>query len=185
MESLGRLSSYQLDNDGLPFEELQAFREFVDQPSRNLTAFTVAREGDAPITITDEIGLAIDTAISGEITEEGRMSGLLESINIHADANRFNIYPAAGPSRVVCHFPRSKLDEAVEALGKHVCVSGSFKYRKHELVPHEVIVRDIEIFPLDDQLPSLAGLRGIAPNATGDVDSVAFVRSIRNGGEAP
>ena len=38
----------------------------------------------------------------------------------------------------------------------------------------------IEIYPPEDELPTIFDLRGIAPNATGDRKSEDFIRDLRN-----
>lgn len=166
--------------DGYSYEILDAYKAFTDKPFKNLTSFNIQREEMDPVAITEEIAYVIERAVSGEFKNEGSMSGLLEAINIHDSTNKFTIYPLAGPNKVVCHFPSIKLQEAIDAINQHVCVQGSFKYRSKALLPHEVEVKEIEVFPPDEELPSLSSLRGIAPNATGDKDSVAFVREIRD-----
>ena len=113
---------------------------------------------------------------------EGSVSGTLESINIHAGTNKFTIYPLAGQPRVVCHFPESKMAEAIDGINRHVCVTGTLRFRPKDLTPFEIDVQEIEVYPPDDELPSLNSLRGVAPNATGGIDSVAFVQKIRADG---
>ena len=166
--------------DGYSYEVLDAFKEFTSKPFKNLSSFDIQREDRQPIAITDEIVSAIEEAVSGEFKNEGSMSGLLEAINIHDSTNKFTIYPLAGAKKIVCHFSSDKMQEAIDAINQHVCVQGSFKYRSKALFPHEVEVKEIEVLPPDSELPSLSSLRGLAPNATGDKDSVAFVREIRD-----
>ena len=166
--------------DEYPYEILDAYKAFLDKPFKSLTSFNVLKEEHEPIVITDEIVYAIEKAVSGEFKNEGSMSGMLEAINIHDSTNRFTIYPLAGPNKIICHFPISKLEQAIDAINHHVRVQGTFKYRTKAQLPHEVEVKEIDILPPDDELPSLSSLRGIAPNATGNIDSVAFVREIRN-----
>ena len=168
--------------DGFPYEVLDAYKAFIEHPLKQLTSFDIVRD-DEQLSITDDIVYTIDKAISGEFKNEGSMSGLLEAINIHGGRNKFTIYPLAGPHRVVCHFPGSQLVEAISAINRHVSVQGTFKYRSKAFHPFEVEVKEMEVFPDDDELPSLSSLRGIAPNATGDIDSVKFVRELRNGAE--
>ena len=166
--------------DGYSYEILDAYKAFIDKPFKNLSDFNIQREERQPIAITDEIVYVIEKAVSGEFRNEGSMSGLLEAINIHDNTNKFTIYPLAGPNKVVCHFPNIKMQEAIDAINQHVCIQGSFKYRSKALLPHEVEVKEIEVLPPDEELPSLSSLRGMAPNAAGGKDSVVFVREIRD-----
>lgn len=53
-------------------------------------------------------------------------------------------------------------------------------YYADQPFPKLVQVKSLEIHPCDDELPSLAGLRGLAPGSTGDLSAVDFVRSLRH-----
>lgn len=169
--------------DDLPYAILDAYKEFIEHPFKNLSSFSVGLDDGNPIVVSDELSYALEKALSGEFKNDGSMSGLLEAINIHGPSKKFTIYPLAGPAKLECHFPDSKLEDAINAINHHVCVIGTFKYRSKSTHPHEVQVREMEVYPPDNKLPSLSSLRGIAPNATGGKDSVAFVREMRNGTE--
>ena len=106
---------------------------------------------------------------------------MLEQINIHDGANVFSIYPEIGPSRVQCHFGPSLFDKAISAVGERVSVSGTFKYKPEENFPYAVDVDDIDIYPREDELPTFDDLRGIAPDATGDILSEDFIAVRRDG----
>jgi len=177
-----RIIKSQQVPDDFPYEILDAYKTFIEHPLKELSSFDIVRDGER-LSITDDIVYTLDKAISGEFKNEGTMSGVLEAINIHGGNNKFTIYPLAGPHKVVCHFPSSQLVEAISAVNKHVSVQGTFKYRSKAFHPYEVEVKEIEVFPDDDELPSLSSLRGIAPNATGDIDSVKFVRELRDDAE--
>ena len=94
--------------------------------------------------------------------------------------NKFYIYPSLGPKKVVCHFPEAMVLDAIKAIQHHVEVTGNLKFKHRDFFPHEVEVENLRVFPPVNELPSLMSLRGIAPNATDDLDSVAFVRKRRN-----
>lgn len=114
-----------------------------------------------------------------EVTQ-GSISGMLELINIHASANTFRIYPIVGPKKVDCHFNKDKLDKAISGINHYVDVSGSLRRKSKDKFPYAMDVIEIEIYPDERELPSIFDLRGIAPNATGDIKSEDFVRRIRD-----
>lgn len=114
-----------------------------------------------------------------ELEEEGSISGRLEEINVHAGTNAFRIYPPIGPNKVICHFPQSLMERAIEAVNKHVNVYGKLKYKPRDKYAQEITVSDLEIYPDDEELPNIVDLRGMAPNATGGVPSEEFIARLR------
>jgi hypothetical protein len=105
---------------------------------------------------------------------------MLEAINVHNRVNKFHIFPSIGPVKVACHFPDEMLADAISAINRYVFVSGQVKYHKRQFFPHAVEVVEMKVYPEERELPTLESLRGIAPDATGELDSVTFVRRIRN-----
>ena len=124
----------------------------------------------------------IDSILGEDITSEGSMEGFLELVNVHRQ-NNFYIYPTITPTRVACIFPLEMLPKVGQGLKRYVSVSGLMRYKKIEVYPHQIDVREIEIYPKENELPSLASLRGMAPNATGNLDAVTFVRRLRDAEE--
>ncbi|HVA47032.1 MAG TPA: hypothetical protein VNH11_11755 [Pirellulales bacterium] len=82
------------------------------------------------------------------------------------------------PSRVF--FPRACCRRFAGAIKRNVTVRGPVYYFADQPFPKLVYVRELEIHPCDDELPSLGGLRGLAPGSTGDLSAVDFVRSLRH-----
>lgn len=122
----------------------------------------------------------IKELLGPEETCPGAIRGMLEAINLHGTAKVFRIYPDVGPTKVTCHFPAKLQNDAVEALGHFVEVRGLLKYKVSAPYPHEVQVASIEAFPDEADLPRLSDLRGVAPRATGDMLSEAFIRGLRH-----
>jgi len=132
------------------------------------------------LNITKEFKAKLDLILAPEEKTKGFLRGMLEYINIHQGKNVFRIYPDVGPIKVTCHFPPELTNNAIMAVGKYVEVKGELRYRAVAKYAHEIIVEEIEIFPSEEELPSLYDLRGIAPNLTGKLSSEEFVRKIRN-----
>ena len=111
----------------------------------------------------------------------GTIDGKLEQINIHNNANTFRIYPSLPvASSVSCKFPQELLEHVQGALGSFVSVSGECFYRPDAPFPYKIKVQEMEVLPPTEELPTLSGLFGIAPNATGDKTSEQFVREMRD-----
>jgi len=132
------------------------------------------------LNLTREFKAKLDMILAPEEKTKGFVRGMLEYINIHHGKNIFRIYPDVGPIKITCHFPAELMKSAIAAVGKYVEVKGELRYKAVSKYAHEIIVEEIEIFPSDEELPTLYDLRGIAPNLTGDLSSEEFVRKIRN-----
>jgi hypothetical protein len=146
---------------------------------KSLARVTIQREQESYVLMGD-FRRRIEIALSKEESYPGAFRGMLEAINIHRDANIFRIYPDVGPSKVTCRFPSELENEAVKAIGHFVEVRGILKYRVTAPYPHEIAVESIEAFPHESELPSLMDLRGVAPEATGAMNSEDFIRQLRD-----
>ncbi len=168
-----------VSNEHVTFRVLEAYKGLIKSPRRDLDSFVIS-SNDRKVTIDESLEQRIEGMLGDVRTAFGSFSGALDSINLHADANRFTIYPAAGPNRLSCHFNRKQFASVVDGLGRHVSVKGTLRFYGKEPFPHSVEVEELEVLPRDSELPSLASIRGIAPKATKGQDSVAFVRQLRD-----
>jgi hypothetical protein len=162
----------------------------IDLPAllayRNLGSMLEQHVSEVDI-INSEQSISIDEVFKSKVTEiigpdervEGSMSGTLEWLNLH-NTNRFHIYPTIGPKKVDCDFPPPLRDKVIAAIARYVLVIGELRYKKLSNFPYAIDVRDIEVLPPEDELPTLYDLRGIAPDATGNMTSAEFIRSIRD-----
>lgn len=111
----------------------------------------------------------------------GSVSGRLESLNVHASANRFNLWPRIGP-RISGYFSDSVKPKVLRAADKYVRVEGRLKFAPGDDYPIEIDhVSEIEIYEPDEDLPRFEELRGIAPDATGALSIRDFVESLYDG----
>ncbi len=167
--------------DHISYRALEAYKGLVSSPRSKLDRFTISN-GQRTVEIDDALEQKVEGLLDDVKTSQGSFNGALESVNLHAEANKFTIYPVAGPTRLSCHFRRDMFPSVVDGLGRNVRVTGSLRFLGTDAFPHSIEVEELEVLPLDKDLPSLSSLRGIAPKATGDKDSVAFVRSLRDEG---
>jgi hypothetical protein len=163
---------------GFGYELLEAFRKIAQPMKKGVTEVTISTDDDRA-EVTTDIEAQIDKLIGPDEIMRGSISGTLEYFNIHGGVNNFRIYPIVGPRKVDCHFATEMLPKALAGVTKYVNVEGELRYKSSEPFAYAINVAGIEIFPDEDQLPSLLDLRGIAPAATGDLTSEDFVRSIR------
>lgn len=112
--------------------------------------------------------------------EVGSITGMLEAINLH-NTLRCNIYPIIGPKRVSCAFDDELKARVIEGLGRYVRVVGTMSYKQWSNYPHSINATEIEVLPHDADLPTLSDLRGLAPDATGEMSSEEFLDALRDG----
>jgi hypothetical protein len=183
IESLGQITHALEDGSDLSevdadlLEDIRGLARPVGKTVANVTLLF----NDHRFDLTPKIATKVDHALEVEEECEGAIEGRLEQINLHDGANVFHIYPNVGPRKVTCHFPTSLIDDAVSAVGRMVEVFGTLRYRSGASFPHQVKVTGIEAFPPEYELPSWDDLRGMAPDATGELSSEAFVRELRDG----
>jgi len=167
---------------------LESFRRIgppIQKPQKKkpikqrLSLVTIATDG-AKVDVTESLEPKIEKIVGPDEFEYGSISGDLELINIHADANTFRIYPVIGPKKVDCHFKKEDLQKAISGIGRYVEVRGELRYKKRDKFAYAVNATEIEVFPEEKDLPSILDLRGIAPQATGDMTSEEFVRRLRD-----
>lgn len=158
---------------------LESFKGIGATLRKHVTHIHISND-DVEIDYTPDMVRRIDRLLGPESIEAGSISGRLDAINVHNNVNKFYLYPAIGPKKVICHFPDSMVNEAIAAIQQNIEVSGTFKYKRRDFFPYEIEVDKLRVFPLVSETPSLMSLRGIAPNATNGLDSVAFVRERRN-----
>jgi len=159
---------------------LEAFKALTTPVRHERVRASISNGADA-FDVVGSTGVVIDAILAPKMHSSGSIEGRLEFINIHGGRYIFRVYPVVGPTRVECIFPKELLASAREGVGREVRVSGRVTYLQRDPFPHSILVEQIVQVPDDDDLPSILDIRGMAPNATGDVSSEEFVRDLRSG----
>ena len=157
---------------------LQSYQNLTSMLKQHVGKVEI-RNGDKPVIIDNKFAKRIAKIIGPDEIAKGSVSGMLEWLNLH-NANRFHIYPTVGPQKVDCDFPANLRPKVIEAVDKYVQVFGGLRYKHLEKFPYAVNVEHIEVLPDEKDLPTLYDLRGIAPDATGDLSAADFVRALRD-----
>lgn len=158
---------------------LEALQKFVKPLGQKIDSLKIMTDGRV-IKANKEFSAKVDLAIAPEENFPGSIRGVLEYLNLHDENRTFRIYPDIGPSKVNCIFPDELTERAIKAIRSFVEVHGILHQKKVADFPNEIEVQDIDIFPPDDELPTLSDLRGMSPDATGDLTSVEYVRKVRD-----
>jgi hypothetical protein len=159
-------------------EILEEFRKFA-APVRQRIGSMSLRFGNDRLDITPNFVAKIEAALADVESCEGTVWGALDALNVHGDANVFYIYPEIGRDKVRCRFPEELFEKARQGVKRRVGVTGTMRFRPAACFPHEVSVREMEVFPAEADLPLLSELRGLAPDASDGLPSESFVRQQR------
>jgi hypothetical protein len=168
----------------LPEEEprdLSVLESYLDLAtvSENNVSRLMLQSGNKKVEISQKFKNNVQRIIGPDELLAGSVNGVLEAINIH-NTFKFNIYPIVGPTKVACTFKLELKAAVIAAIGKYVNVAGTLRYKHWAQFPHAIDADEIEVYPDDSSLPTLSDLRGIAPNATGDLKSHEFIESLRD-----
>jgi hypothetical protein len=157
---------------------LEAYKGLVAPMKRYISSLTIivgASECEISLRLSD----TIDKVLGPDMFAIGSLKGELESVNIHNTQN-FAIYPPLGARKVTCQFPSKLFPEVKSALGQPVIVHGTLKYKARDPFPYEMDVSELEVPPPPDELPGIWDLFSAAPDVMGNMDSVSFVRRLRD-----
>lgn len=172
--SNGGVGQYAIDSD-----YLSTLNDVASRVGTKVGPSRLERNGDT-FDVTSDVCRKMDALLAEETSCDGDMTGVFEYLNIHDNQNVFRIYPDSGASKINCRFPDELRDEAIKAVGSYVEVGGRLLFRSMDYHPHAIEVERIYIMPDEDDLPTLMDLRGIAPDLTGGLNAIEFVKKIRN-----
>jgi hypothetical protein len=135
------------------------------------------------ISVTERAAKTLEDLLPPRRQEEGSVEGMLETISIHG-SKKLIIYESLSRKGVTCTIPsEASINQAKEALGKKVVVSGNVSFNiKDE--PIRVAIKDIHdlrILGLGKKLPTTTQLTGSDPNFTGDLSTDEYIERIRRG----
>ena len=167
--------------DLLPYDPdvKKSFGELYSPFRRQLHSVTVTF-GSRTVAIRSEQAarFAVKETV-GEISVAS-YSGFIEALNVHREPV-FYLYPVSGPARIHCVFDEPLLDDVKSAIKRYTTVYGAIEYLAGSAFPHRIVAERIEIHPDEDELPTLRSLAGSVPNLTKGVDSVTYIRRLRDG----
>lgn len=165
--------------DTVDDEILEDMRDIANPVGKQIHSLVIGTEKDH-YDITEKIAKRIEVELATAEIEYGTAEGTLEQINIHEGQNFFHIYYAGGNGKLKCRFPTKLIDDATSAIGRKVSVTGQMHYRAKTLCPFEIHVEDIELFPLESELPEFDDIRGLAPDITDGKSSEAYISEMRD-----
>ncbi len=175
LEAIGRNAPVSEDIDDALLED---FRDLAAGRGEAFTAAKISNH-EAQVAIDETFEANVTRLLGEEYASYGSVEGKLEKLNIHGKARRVWLYPTVGADKILCDFPPGTRQQILAAADHYVRAQGYKYFRPQSLYPFRVKVLEFEVIESDED-GSLSQLRGIAPDATGEMSSVDFVRSIRD-----
>ncbi len=166
----------QKDPD-VDWEAIERFKKLGRRVGRRTPAIRV-RSAEEVVPVTAAMVVAADQMLATGIVATGSVSGRLQRINTHNQAE-FYIYPLVGPRKVRCTFPPKMTSEVGGAIDAYVTVNGLLRYRPDAPFPYMVRVDAMEVHPPSESLPTLGMLIGAAPDITRGQDEITFLHELR------
>lgn len=166
---------------GFDYEAFQAFKDMTTLlGKKKLTEIKVSPNGGASKSL-EYLAHNVDQILGPDEYEIGSLTGMLEQINVHLNQNMFTIYPTTHHPKVRCVFTQTLRKDAIHAVGEYVRVTGRMKYKTklRGAYPYEIAVEGLEVYPPEDELPTLDDLRGIIPSGPNDPKSEDIIGKIR------
>lgn len=179
---LRAIRSNNISTSNLDYDILQEYKKLAKFSFRKNDRYetTISFSDDETIIFDEDFSKNIDNFLKGNDDCFSSYEGELEQINLHNGINCFYIYPYGLPEKIRCNFSQELSDNAIDGIGRKVCISGQAIYTNNQNFPHLINVKQIEVYPLENDLPDWNDLLGIAPNATGDLYSEQFIANLRD-----
>ena len=107
------------------------------------------------------IGQKIDKILGPDEYEEGSVVGMLHQLNLHNKQNTFTVYPTTRQPKVNCYFSDNLRNQVIDAVDHYIEVFGTLRYKRRENFPYAMTAKEIQVYPPEEELPTLWDLRGI------------------------
>lgn len=181
-QDLKRIGSGKIsESHSLEFDILENYKKIAKYAVRKTDRYkTTIIANNEEVLLDENFIKNIDQFVSQSDECVVSYEGELEQINLHNEVNYFYIYPYTSPDKIKCNFPSDLYNEAIDGIGRKVCVSGRAIYNKNQNFPYLIEVKNIDLYPAEQDLPDWKDLFGIAPEATGSLLSEEFIRNLRN-----
>jgi hypothetical protein len=160
----------------------EAYRDIVTPKHKNITRLVIAN-GTRRVAVDEVYEHNIVTAIGPDEFADGSITGTLDTVRLH-NTTTFEIFPTIGPKKVACYFRPDLKEKVKSALESYVRVYGRLRYKHWDKFPYAIDASDLDVYPPEDQLPTMRELRGMAPDLTDGLSVEQFLEKVRHGWQA-
>lgn len=137
----------------------------------------VDTESGEGVTFTEDTQEAVRLIVSPRYSAFGSVIGTLDTIG-RRGGTYATVYEEMHGRAVRCEFDEALLSAVKEALFRRVMARGLVAYND-ESGAMRVKLRDLEVLPDAEELPTVTAMYGAVPDLTGGQDSVEYVRQLR------
>jgi hypothetical protein len=134
--------------------------------------------GNHSVTLNRRFREILDSIVGEDEHSYGSISGMIEGINIHERNRRFWLYPVVGTSKVMGTFRSMDRGKFAGAVDRYVTVYGKLSYKSWDKFPYAIFAEDVEVHEPPEC--GLNEIKGMNPEATGDLNSRDFVDQLRD-----
>ncbi len=166
------------------FETLEALLGLTAGYRRHIQEITIESSGTV-VPIPKDFDTKVRRLLGNVYRTHGTFRGRLEAVNLHTNPSTVHIYPPAGPGKIRCTYRKGAITNIGELLERDVEVRGVLKFRGDAPHPLEIEVETITPLAPAGRLPTVAEIAGTMPGLGGDLDSVKFIGTLRDGEEDP
>ncbi len=163
-------------------DTLKEARTLLGLLDRGVSRMEFSAPGEEKVSPTLRSAALIDEFLSHRSTyhmADTTIEGTLETVTIHG-GEAFDVFDQLTRTRVRCMLVDGKLQDAINALGKRVSVSGRAKFNEKGR-PLSIEVETIRILRDKTGIPSASDFEGEGKlDITGGIDSAEFVRRLRD-----
>jgi hypothetical protein len=153
-------------------------RQLAEIHAASLERCTVIYQ-DRRVNITAHTLANVDTLLGEAYESESTIIGDLDSVTVHK-GNEFRVWEEVSGNPVRCRFREDQFEQVREALGKRVRVEGTVKSNTQGN-PIAITVHRIEIYPREEDLPSIQDISGLVPDLTGRLSLKEYMKALRDG----
>ena len=158
---------------------LEAFEAMVPSDRRQISKVEIT-VGEDSFAVDEAFKKSLKSIMGQDEIYHGSIRGALEVLNLHNENNTFTLFPIIGPEKIRGRFKKDLREKVKLAMDQFVTVYGKLKCKSWLEHPYEIVADDIQIHPPEEELPTLLDLKGVAPQATGDLSSSEFLEQLRN-----
>jgi hypothetical protein len=159
-------------------ETLPLIRRLAHGYHDQLERCTVISDNER-VQITTQTLAHIDVLSKPTFEAYSSVAGRLESVSLHR-AQEFRVWEEGTGRPVVCQFSQSQFEDVRKALGKRVLVHGVLR---SNALGHPIIIRveGIEIYPSEEELPTIEEISGFVPDLTEGKSLAEYMQDLSNG----
>ncbi len=162
----------------IDIQALESYRDLA-LPIEKHSLEVKIQTGNHSVLLNRNFRQVLEAVMGSDEVSYGSVSGKIEAINLH-NRNRFWLYPTLGARRIRGKFKVKDRKRFKAGVDEYVTVYGWLRYKTWDKYPYAVFADDIQVH--DTAVPTLRELKGVAPEATGELTTQEYLDQVRDDG---